>query len=197
MAEARFKRRKVLVDRKLQVGISATVVLLVASYFVFFCVLTAFLPSLLASSEVEVGDRVAKISTTVVETFRRIFLPLILTFVFLALHVIVLTHRMAGPAFRFRKAMGSIRDGDLTGEIHLREGDFMTDLADEINETTMKLRQDLSEARVAADALAEGSRALASRSTGPAADQANDLAEKAERLCEVVGRYRLEVEPEE
>ncbi len=194
MEKQKYKRRIMLVDRRLQVGLSLTIVLLVASYFVLFCVLAAYFPSLMYSSDLDVGERVARVAQSVTETFKGVLLPLVLTFIFLALHVVILMHRVAGPAYRCGKAMEAIRGRNLADTIYLRSGDYLGDLAHEINEATSTLRQDLLEARTVAESLAEGSRSVASRTAGPAADQANELAENAERLGAILGKYRLETE---
>jgi len=45
----------------------------------------------------------------------------------------ILTHRVAGPFFRFEKALGEMMDGDISNKIILREKDEGKELAQKIN----------------------------------------------------------------
>ncbi len=45
----------------------------------------------------------------------------------------VISHRMAGPIFKFEKSCGTVADGDLTHRVYLRKGDQLTDLQDQFN----------------------------------------------------------------
>ena len=51
----------------------------------------------------------------------------------LILAAMLITHRIAGPLFRFEKALDSMTAGDLSDTIHLREHDEGKDLAEKIN----------------------------------------------------------------
>ena len=46
----------------------------------------------------------------------------------------VISHRMAGPIFKFENTCVSMAEGDLTCRVALRKGDHLTDLQDEFNE---------------------------------------------------------------
>lgn len=46
---------------------------------------------------------------------------------------IISSHRVAGPLFRFEKALAEMADGDLSSDIHLREKDEGQELAASIN----------------------------------------------------------------
>lgn len=48
--------------------------------------------------------------------------------------LILLSHRIAGPLFRFEKILGELYKGDLTLRFQLRYNDQFKDLADKINE---------------------------------------------------------------
>ena len=55
-----------------------------------------------------------------------------------------LTHRIAGPFFRFEKTLDSMTDKDLTRAIHLRTKDEGKELAGKINDFNRQLSFDLS-----------------------------------------------------
>ena len=47
---------------------------------------------------------------------------------------IVLSHRVAGPMFHFKRVFRAIREGNRFERIHLRPGDDFRDVADEFNQ---------------------------------------------------------------
>ncbi len=53
--------------------------------------------------------------------------------------LIFLSHRIAGPVYRFEKALGEIGKGDLTYRFKIRRLDDLKELADCINELTNTL----------------------------------------------------------
>lgn len=55
--------------------------------------------------------------------------------------VLFISHKIAGPMFRFEKELKLIGDGDLTKIIRLRKNDQITDMAESLNEMTANLHQ--------------------------------------------------------
>lgn len=45
----------------------------------------------------------------------------------------VISHRMAGPIFKFEKSCATVAEGDLAHRVYLRQGDQLTDLQDQFN----------------------------------------------------------------
>ncbi|HAH33111.1 MAG TPA: hypothetical protein DCL44_12435 [Elusimicrobia bacterium] len=45
----------------------------------------------------------------------------------------VVSHRLAGPIFKFEKSCSTVAEGDLTHRVYLRKGDQLTDLQDQFN----------------------------------------------------------------
>ncbi len=52
--------------------------------------------------------------------------------------------RIAGPVYVFEKALNEVRQGNLTTEVHLRKGDYLHDVKDELNETLQILNTKIS-----------------------------------------------------
>ena len=46
---------------------------------------------------------------------------------------ILLSHRIAGPLFRFEKTLGQLKDGDLSTLVHLRSTDQLPELQESLN----------------------------------------------------------------
>ncbi len=53
------------------------------------------------------------------------------TILFLALKI---SHKIAGPSYRIRETMKAVRNGDLSCRARIRKGDYLRDVADELND---------------------------------------------------------------
>lgn len=61
--------------------------------------------------------------------------------------VLFLSHKIAGPMFRFEKELQAIGQGDLSRRVRLREKDQFTDMAESLNGMTAGLGQRVRESR--------------------------------------------------
>lgn len=68
------------------------------------------------------------------------------------------SHRIAGPVYVLEKRLREIGQGDLTGRMRLRKGDYFQDTAELYNETVVQLRERLQRVRDSAHAIQEKSR---------------------------------------
>ncbi|MCM2323333.1 MAG: hypothetical protein NDJ90_08740 [Oligoflexia bacterium] len=70
----------------------------------------------------------------------------VIAFVFATLGGILLSHRVAGPLYRFRRHMMKMKDAEFVGPIHFRKNDYFPELAqtfnEEIVENCLKRRDD-------------------------------------------------------
>ena len=64
-----------------------------------------------------------------------------------AIYSIYMTHRIAGPIYRFQKIVKDVGQGNLTHRIRFRKGDDMHELADVTNQALSSLDQALTEIR--------------------------------------------------
>lgn len=180
MAE-KYRRKKILVDKRFQLGISLRIILCLACYLLLFCLMAVFSPLLVVlahnASEMEIQGAMAEILVFV----KNLLLPLALTFACLALHCMLLSHRIAGPAYRLKRTFEAARDGDLSIDVRLRKGDYLTDVADGWNEMITRLREDAGRAKELAAAIA---------ASVPGGEEQAELAGKADELRELLARYR-------
>ena len=51
------------------------------------------------------------------------------------------SHRVAGPSYRIIQSLKQAQTGDLAARTKLRDGDFLTEVADQLNETLATLQQ--------------------------------------------------------
>lgn len=72
---------------------------------------------------------------------------------FLVLAAMLITHRIAGPIFRFEKALDNMNSGNLCDTIYLRGKDEGKELAEKINTFNLQLSQSLKAVRSNATAI--------------------------------------------
>jgi methyl-accepting chemotaxis protein len=73
------------------------------------------------------------------ETNQSLVGKLVFLFIFIAIGTLFLSHKIAGPLFRFQKIFESVAQGDLTTRCHLRKFDEAKPVADTLNETLTSL----------------------------------------------------------
>ena len=77
---------------------------------------------------------VADVQLDVVPLFLTAMGFLILATFFFLLNSLRMSHRIAGPIYRLATTLKQVRQGDVNVRSHLRDGDLLTELADEMNE---------------------------------------------------------------
>jgi general secretion pathway protein G len=73
-----------------------------------------------------------------------LWLPLAIFFLGLTIVLIRETHRVAGPLYRFRQVFRTIASGDLSLRVRVRDGDYLTQEADELDRMVAALRDRVS-----------------------------------------------------
>jgi len=173
----RLKRRKVLLDPGLQLGLTVRLVALLYVYFLG-CAVACNVPAIL---RIALGDGSAAAQTAAADELRAFasstVLPLALTFVALAIHGVFLTHRVAGPVYRMKRFLAEIAARRLPPPIRLRKKDALKDLADDLNAAVAVLREDAARRRVLVDSVLQASHRLARSLEAPDADPREALAQ--------------------
>ncbi|MDA8079245.1 MAG: methyl-accepting chemotaxis protein [Nitrospiraceae bacterium] len=104
----------------------------------------------------------------------------------------ILTHRFAGPLFRFERSVERMISGDFDFVITLRKRDEAKELADSLNRFNRIMSDRLLEMRELADALGhqiEEARDTADEKKGADMDKAISL---ARRIQQLLGGYKLQ-----
>ena len=147
--DQRFQRKTVLVKRSLQLKYIGMVFLsvLVASMIVGGDVYYSLMRVMLTECP-SVTDRVVQFNTVLLVKIA-LYLGLMLL---ISLYV---SHRFAGPIFRFEKSCQSLSSGDLTHRVSLRTGDELMELQEEFNEMAGALQALVQKDRNLAQRLSE------------------------------------------
>ena len=125
-----FQRRTIFIKKNLQVRY---MVLMVACVLCGLAImgleLTATLNELFDAYPVLVQPIYDEFIPIVSSFFYKIAIYILLVVIISA----IVSHKMAGPVYRFEQTCKAIADGDFSQRVHLRKGDQLTDLQKEFN----------------------------------------------------------------
>ena len=177
------RRRSMIVDRDFQVRfglrLGGAMLLFLLPYL-----LVAWLIPRFAAGDADAPEWARAQMETFLGT---IFVPLAITFVFLFVHGLRESFRIAGPAYRFRRVFEDVRSLRIPSGVRLRKGDYLQETAAEFGETLETLQGEVVELR---DLGREASEAVARARDGD--DGSLEAAAAAvDRLQARLGRFEL------
>ena len=189
MSWAGHKRRQILVDPDLQVGISMNIL----GWLFFFVVVFALLANAPSIIQVLTADTSEDAYIEAVYRLRSFtqftVLPLAVTFVCMAIHGVVFTHRIAGPVYRLKMTLREMARRHFSEHgVNLRKKDYFKDLAAELNTVIDALREDAArERRMNAETVESVRQLIGTVERGGAGNQemlalAHAVLDRAERL---------------
>jgi hypothetical protein len=191
MAEKKYKRRQILIDRQLQLGLSMHFVGWLYFYVVAFAVL-ANAESIWALFTQPDSESAYLDAVDHLQWFTKLtVLPLTLTFACVAVHGVLITHRVAGPIYRIKAVIRDLAQRRLPSRpVELRKGDCFRDVAEELTKLVEATRDDHARRqRMNAETVAALRELVAALESGPRpatetlamANQALDRAEFLDR----------------
>ncbi len=140
-----WRRRNYLINREFQfryIGrmiIGIIVMAMIVSFTVYYTTWARIMDEFY--NVARIASRFAPLFNSINQTL------LVILLVFLVLVVIFsvfISHRIAGPIYRFEKTLQAIAGGDMTMRVGLRKRDEFKPLADTMNEMVGELRNSLS-----------------------------------------------------
>jgi methyl-accepting chemotaxis protein len=186
------RRRRILIDR-LQftlLGVSVVHLVLIVSAFV----VAIFAPAFLALYRETSAELSLEAANEFLSLHKRIWPAAALALLLIAHHSVHVSHRIAGPLYRFRKVFESMAQGDLTQRAGVRTKDYLGRDAEAINEMidglvarSTETHESAAEAQAALSDLV----ALTARTQDPELRAAiGKLGLRLDRLSESVARIR-------
>jgi methyl-accepting chemotaxis protein len=139
MAKKKFRRRIFLIKKGLQFRymFSVMMIMLLSTTVVGWTIYYSIWD--------KVGDNQDFRFENITDIWNQVNLSLVkmvpVLIIFVAVFSLMLSHKIAGPVYRFEVSAKQIANGDLGLRIHLRKGDELTDLADVFNRMTSNLEQ--------------------------------------------------------
>ncbi len=137
--DRKYKRKKLFVDERQRRMIAMGV-----GYFLTIVITFAvaiFLPLIIEmNSDTTSSFQVQEAAKEFLVLHNRVWAPLLLVLVLLVLHTVVVSHRIAGPLYRFRNFLRIVGEGDISRPMTIRAKDYMTKEAEVINEMIRLLK---------------------------------------------------------
>jgi methyl-accepting chemotaxis protein len=153
----RYKRRKIYIKKDFQTRFIARFILVLIAGGVISVCLTLFttqgsLTSSFVNSRLVIQTTSLAILPSVIYTF---LITLLVVGIIVTLITLVVSHKIAGPMYRFEADIKRITNGDLKNRIHIRKGDQFQEMATILNTMVEKLNSDISGIRTTAALLEE------------------------------------------
>ena len=130
----KFRRKRYIVDRRLQLR------LLLYNGIYFLIIVGAiwaglFLPLVLDLSNPDLSiPEQGSAATTILYLHSRLGPVLLAVFLILGIHSVTVSHRIAGPLYRFRATFNQVAQGDLSKVVSIRKGDLLVNEQSKIEE---------------------------------------------------------------
>ena len=136
-----FQRRTIFIKKKLQLRYMALIILSVlCGLAIMTFELTATLNDLFDQYPVLVQPIYDQFIPIAASFFYKIAIYLL----FVVLISAILSHKMAGPVYRFEQTCKAIAKGDFSQRVHLRQGDQLTELQDEFNKMMDRVEAEIN-----------------------------------------------------
>lgn len=130
-SNSQFKRRTIFIKKKLQLRYMALIILSVLSGLLIMAYELTFTLN-------EAFDKYPVLLQPLYDHFPTLaysfIYKLLIYIVFVVLISAILSHKMAGPVYRFEQTCKAIAKGDFSKRVHLRKGDQLTELQDAFNQ---------------------------------------------------------------
>ncbi len=139
------RRRRYLIDKPLQLKYTSFIVVLIIMYSA--CLGYALYSNSRSTSHillefVENNPKlISKLNNVDTNLLIKTIIAMIINTLVIAWISIFSTHKVAGPIYRFRKHLSSIKSGDFSFRTNLRKNDMLADLADEFNQASEHLKR--------------------------------------------------------
>ncbi|PLX15305.1 MAG: hypothetical protein C0601_13390 [Candidatus Muiribacterium halophilum] len=137
MAEKNFRRKIFLIKRGLQFRymFSVVMIMLISALIVGWSIYYSIWSKIADPASFQY----AELDTIWTNVNMLLFIRVPILVVFVSLFSLILSHKIAGPVYRFEQSSKKIANGDLSLRIKLRQGDELTELADIFNKMTENL----------------------------------------------------------
>jgi methyl-accepting chemotaxis protein len=184
-----FKRRRLLVDR-------FQYRLIWVSVIHFGMVLTVFMVSMLLPLMLKLDDPSAtylekqRVAEVLLFFNEQLWLPLGGVFLLLTVHSLLVSHRIAGPLFRFQRVFEAVAKGDLAVRANIRKQDYLHTHAKSLNEMIEALEKRMQGLETQA-LQAQEEAALLKQAAGPGAGA--EVQKAAERIESQLESLRVQL----
>lgn len=190
-----FRRRKFIINKDLQYSL-----LIISIFYVFLFIIVIgsilFIPAMIELDQVDYGsDQAVQAASKILYLHSKFWPAVLLVLIFICLHSIRTSHKIAGPLYRFNLLFASMKKGNLPKRVTVRKGDYLLKEVAVINEMLEGLQkgvQEIQEAQVGLnEAISECKDVVSHASKDEISRRMNDLSEKGDQLSEKLAYFKL------
>ena len=135
-----FKRRTIFIKKKLQFSYMTLIILSVLAGLLIMAFELTFTLN-------DIFDQYPVLLQPLYDHFPTLaygfIYKIIIYVIFVILISAIVSHKMAGPIYRFEQTCKAIAKGDFSQRVHLRKGDQLTDLQDEFNKMMDRVEEEI------------------------------------------------------
>jgi hypothetical protein len=131
-------------------------------------------------------------ATEFLQLHSRIWMPLCALFLGVTWMLVRLSHRVAGPLYRFRQVFAQVTAGDLSVRVRVRDNDYLVKEGDELDGMIVAMRDRVRRAQVAASALHQDLSALSGAVERGSANQIAALVARAAETENILAEFVTE-----
>ena len=140
-----IQRRKFIVKRRLQYSLLA-LALSYALFFMFSVAALLFIPTNIQLHHLEpLSSEASQLADGILFLHSKYWPTVLLPLAAIALHSIFISHKVAGPLYRFSRIFEALERGRLPKPAKLRKGDYLQDEMNQINRMIVSLRSRIEE----------------------------------------------------
>jgi methyl-accepting chemotaxis protein len=185
------RRKRYIIDKRLQYRL-----LIYNGIYLLTIILAVgaglFLPLVLELSNLNLSvAQQGEVASKILYLHSRLGPVLLIVFLILSVHSVVVSHRIAGPLYRFRATFKQVAQGDLSSVTRIRKGDFLLNEQAKIEEMIEALRSRLHQIK---DEHAVMERSLQELAEYPLGASKDDLATIIAQLQASNSRLKKELE---
>ncbi len=136
---AKFNRKRYFIDKQLQTKYIILTIMMLILYTLLFVVILLFPYIVALSFDYPLAEQTEAAKTLLI-LHGSIWPALGVVILIMSAVSILITHKIAGPVYRFKQTLAQIANGNLDVSIKLREKDDLKDLAEDLNMVISELR---------------------------------------------------------
>jgi methyl-accepting chemotaxis protein len=150
MSKRSYKRRKLLIDKSQYKLLAIYLVHFVAVLVIVFSAFVLLFTRQLEHSSLTAFQR-QEVAAKIMWFFGHMWPFMWGIFMLLVIHSIYVTHKIAGPLYRIRNVLWSVKTGDLTRKVTIRNRDYLGDEVQAVNEVIETYRKKIGDMSAIAD----------------------------------------------
>jgi methyl-accepting chemotaxis protein len=191
-----LRRRRFVINRSLQYSL-LSVSLLYSILFLAVVGASLFIPLMVEMGKAEEFSEKSLQTANLILYLHSNFWPaVLLSLIFIALHSIRTSHRIAGPFYRLNIVFRAMKEGSLPRPIQLRRGDYFFPEIELFNQMIEKFRGKVTEVQGAqiqlSEAISECSKVTSHASKEEIIEHVNKITEKGNQLADRVRYFKIE-----